>query len=169
MMHYTRLRRTGDPLTPSKNGKVLRFIHDVALKHDTDGCLLWPYTKNPMGYGLMRWKPGGHSSMVHRLVCELAHGEPPPDRPVAAHWCGNPSCVAPGHLRWATHKENSGDMLRHGTLPRGSQHRRSKLTEADVLAIRAQPHRRHADLAAEFGVHLGTIETVIYRRGWRHI
>ena len=167
--HYQRLRMTGDPLGLRHRGKALDFIHKTVLKHTTDDCLEWPYSRNELGYGITQFGQKGPQRRVSRIVCELVYGPQPAEKLEAAHWCGNSACVSPRHLRWATHRENEADKSRHGTRARGSQHGRSKLSEADVLAIRSQPNRQSKELAAEFGVTSSMICIIRRRGGWKHI
>lgn len=78
------------------------------------------------------------------------------------------------NLRWGTVKENAQDRQRHGTQARGEDVYTAKLTEQDVLDIRvrlkqANGSLRHADLAAEYGVHPGTITSVARGEAWDHV
>lgn len=166
-LHYQRFKRTGDPLGLAHIGVAVAYLHKVAIKHNDDKCLLWPYAKNGLGYAIVHLD--GRQQRASRIICELTHGPQPADKPEVAHWCRNPSCVAPAHLRWASRQDNEKDKDRHGTRARGSRHGRSKLTEADVLAIRAQPHRRTKELAAEFAVTDAMICVIRRRSGWTHI
>lgn len=90
----------------------LRFI-EAALSSDTDGCIEWPWGRNAYGYGVMGW--GAERVIVSRHVCIRAKGAPPIKKAHAAHHCGNPACINPGHIRWATPAENNADKLLHGT------------------------------------------------------
>lgn len=42
-----------------------------------------------------------------------------------------------GNLAWGTHAENIADKKRHGALPTGERHHNAKLSDADVVGIRA--------------------------------
>lgn len=58
--------------------------------------------------------------------------------------------------------------------PRGSAHGIAKLTEADIIYIRAvfdpfSENFRAADLAIKFGVCIATIRHILQRRTWRHV
>jgi hypothetical protein len=166
-MHYQRFKRTGDPRGLVHIGVAAAYLDDVVLKHKDNACLLWPHGRNSSGYAMVHLD--GLWQRVSRIVCSSTYGPQPPDKPEVAHWCGNPLCVAPIHLRWASRQENEKDKDRHGTRVRGSRHGRSKLTEAEVLAIRAQPHRRSKELAAEFGITDSMVCIIRRRSGWTHI
>ncbi len=135
--------------------------------YDQDTCLEWPFCKNRDGYG--RVTVGRKKDRnANRVMCQLVHGNPPPGKHVAAHSCGNPGCVNPLHLRWATHKENTSDMLTHGTMLYGSDRSGAKLTEQDVHAIRRAINSGNGDkaIASGFGVHRRTIRDVRLGRSW---
>lgn len=135
--HYHRLRAHGDPTggkTP--RGELLRYIREVVLPYDGDGCLRWPYS-NAGGYGFVQID--GRNKRVTRLVCEHIYGPPPTPKHQAAHLCGNghEGCCAPNHLAWKTCAENHADKLVHGTSNRGERHGQSKVTTPQVLEIKA--------------------------------
>jgi hypothetical protein len=148
----------------TRPGEPKEFI-DKAVDYAGSDCLIWPYALTSHGYGNIRYP--GIPGTAARVVCTLAHGTAPHDKPHVAHWCGNRPCIAPTHLRWATPSDNRIDRLRHGTESRGTLRSNSKLTETDVLAIREQHWRTGRALAVEFGVAETTISAV--RRGvkWR--
>lgn len=128
-------------------------------------CLLWPYRTVPTGYGLA--VIGGVQKRASRWMCILTHGEPPSARHEAAHNCGNPRCVNPNHLRWATPAQNSADKLFHGTHNRGEKNSRTHLTPEDVQTIRNAP----PDLAAlmtRYGVSKGCISKIRSGQRWAH-
>ena len=116
--HYRAWRRYGD----AEHMRITPKVHWLAdhMDYSGDDCLLWPFDIDSNGYG--RLMLGGQKRLAHRVMCWLVNGEPPPEKPHTAHWCGNRPCVNPKHLRWATAKENSADALRHGRVSRGSKH-----------------------------------------------
>lgn len=106
--HYCRYRAYGDPLmggTP--HGAPYRFLLDH-VDYEEDNCLIWPFSTYMKGYGQLAGK-----GIASTVMCELAHGPKPSDKDEAAHKCGNPPCVNPTHLYWATFKENQEDRYRH--------------------------------------------------------
>lgn len=129
-------------------------------------CLMWPFSRSSRGYGRIRLN--GTNMQVTRIMCAYRHGSPPTSKHEAAHSCGKGrfGCVNPQHLRWATATENNADRLVHGTHNKGEQNGRAKLSEADVLAIRAVKGVLHRDLAQQYGVSFRTIAHVINYRSW---
>jgi len=92
---------------------------------------------------------------------------------VAAHAplvCHTPSCCQWRHLRWATSAENAADRSIDGTQfhGKGELGGKAKLTEAQVLAIRADPRSCHA-IAPDYGVTFSTIAHIKSRRRWPHL
>lgn len=166
--HYARWLRYGDPNYTKKtpNGEPLRFLFETALQHQSDDCLLWPYNKTGDGYPVLRYK--GRVKKGHRLLCAAAHGEQPSaERREVAHGCGNPACVNPRHLRWATPKENQADKIAHGTTNRGERQWGSKLTAKDVLEIRALKGKvSRGVIAKRYGVGRPAIDKIHWGQRW---
>lgn len=122
------------------------------------GCLIWPMSKRKTGYGLVGFERKVYSA--HRMMCRLAHGEPPTPDHEAAHSCGNGhgGCVHPRHLAWKTASENHLDRRNHGTAVTSRFGSRGKLTreqKAEIIALKGQ--HTQADLAATYGVAFQTI------------
>lgn len=85
-----------------------------------------------------------------------------------AHWDGIKTNCAAGNLRYATRSQNNVDKARHGTENNGERNGSAKLTEADILTIRASDGR-YAVLAARFGISVHHISDIRRRRAWEHI
>lgn len=134
-------------------GRNLKWLQDRVL-HQGDECLIWPYSRNHQGYGQL----GYHQKMrkAHRVMCILAHGEPPTPKHHAAHSCGNGhlGCVHPGHLSWKTPQENRTESNAHGTGygRKGKKELRPEI----ILQIRRSP-KSYLEIASEFGVYWGTV------------
>ncbi|MBW4793801.1 hypothetical protein ACVWVZ_004756 [Pseudomonas tolaasii] len=111
--------------------------------------------------------PNGKSRPVgvHQLVADAFHGACP-DGLVVRHLNGVPSDNSPENLKYGTNTENADDRKRHGTYLGGSNHHNAKLTGGQAVAIRTKRRAgaRVKDLAAEFGVSVSTIESIIYDR-----
>lgn len=167
--HYDRWRRHGNPdicLKPlSARGDPAKWLRENCSRSG-DECLIWPFAKFPDGRAHM------NGAKPTRLMCELAHGKPPSSRHEAAHSCGkgHEACINPVHLRWATPVENQADRVQHGTLLMGSRLPQSKLTEDDVLQIRAlSKTMQQKEIATLFNVGKTCIHKILKGVSWRHV
>lgn len=149
-----------------KKGAKAAFI-ELAVAYTGNDCLLWPYHRIWSGYGVIEFR-GQRNYRAHRIVCERVHGLPEDARLGVAHSCGNPACVSPAHLRWATQKENLADMDRHGTRAKGTKLPQAKLTAADIPRIRelAKDGETHPQIARRYGVTREAIREIIHGRSW---
>ena len=169
--HYYRWRQHGDPqkvlTTVPKRGEIQRWLLEHANVTD-EQCLIWPFTTNGVGYGLVSLN--GKRHLVSRVMCERRHGLPPSPVHQAAHKCGNGhgGCVNPSHLEWKTPKENQADIHKHGTACCGEQNPLSKLTVEQVKAIRTNLHSSKI-ASRQFGVSEGYINEIKRGRKWKHI
>lgn len=86
-------------------GEPQQFIRDHVGYHGDD-CVLWPFARAWNGYPEMQF--GGKQARAHRVMCMLAHGDPPEPYFEASHICenGHEGCVNPRHLMWETHYDN---------------------------------------------------------------
>ncbi len=121
------------------------------------GCWLWQGPRADRGYGRIRH--GGRYEFVHRLALKLAFGwyEDRPELEAAHGPCHNRMCCNPVHMNWKTRKANAEDRTRDGTAMIGARNGATKLTEAQVLAIRAEyvkgsKENGGAALARKYGV-----------------
>ena len=66
--------------------------------------------------------------------------------------------------------DNRRDCINRGrtNLPNGEKHHKAKLTESDILYIRASPDSQRS-LAAQFKVTQPNIQAIRSRKSWRHI
>lgn len=153
------------------NADKLACIFAVA-QFKTDRCVNWPWGKHGKdGYGCVWYE--GQCQKVHRLVCEIAHGPPPPGKELALHSCDNPSCVNPNHLRWGDHQDNALDRERRnrGNHIHSAAHHSTILVEDDVLHIRELAARGepYADLGRSYGVSPSTISQIARGLSWKHV
>lgn len=106
---------------------------------------------------------------VHRAVMQAFCGDCPEGMEVA-HLDGDQTNNRLTNLAYATPVENNSNKVGHGTQPKGVQIWCAKLTEDQVLEIRARsPQISYAKLATEYGVSLMTIAQVITRKTWKHV
>ena len=165
-MHWQRDRRDGDlgpaHLMKAPKGGPLEWI-SAHSNYEGDGCLIWPFARGTNGYAKARANP------THAM-CKAVHGQRPSDEHEVAHSCGKGhlGCIHPGHLRWATRRENLADKEIHGTVVRGSAIKNSKLTEGDVATMRRLGWTA-SEAARAFGVTRATASKAIAGKTWRHV
>lgn len=132
----------------------------------SDPCVI---TKAPVGnhgYGVLTI--GGKKMLTHRLAYLLAHGSLPAGGLVVRHLCGNPLCVNPRHLAEGTKRQNTADAIEHGTFPSGEAHHSTKLTDADVIAIRQSSETGKA-IAARYGITPASVSNIRLGKTWKHL
>lgn len=132
----------------------------------TEECWEWQATTS-RGYG--KFEIAGKNFFAHRVAYYLHFGVDP-DAQLVRHTCHNPNCVRPDHLLLGTMKDNMHDMIVAGRSLVGSKQPNSKLTEADVIAIR-QIYRPGSSriLAATYGVSHTVLLKAVSGQTWRHI
>lgn len=142
----------------------------------------WVLSPNHVGGGYLsvHVRVDGRSLKVgvHVLVCTAFHGAKPDWADCAAHRDGVRNHNFPDNLRWATDKQNSADMVAHGTAPQGERHPRAGLTFAGAAEIRrlcaesmgATYVRRgfRQEMAARFDVSIHVVKDVIAERSWNY-
>lgn len=127
----------------------------------------WNWTKGLMsaGYGYVDFQSTRH--WTHRLSWEIARG-PIPEGMSVLHDCDNPRCVNPDHLFVGTQKDNRQDCvakLRHNF---GTLHGMCKLTEQEVLDIRASFGPR-LPVAKKYGISVTQVGDIRHGKSWRHL
>jgi len=112
-----------------------------------------------------------HTFPVHVLVAHAFIG-PRPDGKEINHIDYNCLNNTPDNLEYVTPIENIKHAYAHGqaerTTQRGSKQGSAKLTEADVVAIRASAIPRDK-IAAAYGVSACTIKFIRNGRSWKHV
>lgn len=127
--------------------------------------------------GYLRVKLWGHSRAknlrVSGLVALAFHG-PVSAGHVVRHRNGVNDDNRADNLLYGTRSENEQDKVLHGTALLGERHHQAKLTEADVLAIRARYQRGSREhgtkaIARDYGVSAMLIGLVVRRKNWAHV
>lgn len=94
------------------------------------------------------------------------------------HHCDTPPCVRPDHLFAGTNADNIADMMAKGrhawavhpeTVARGERVRHAKLTEVQVLEIKARlvAGETPTEIAADYPVKPAAISHIKHGRNWR--
>lgn len=146
-------------------------LADKRVVDDDTGCWLWQGDKRN-GYGSV-WR-GGVRCYAHRVAYELTHGPIPAEMHVC-HRCDRPACVNPDHLFVGSQADNIRDMWSKGRgsrppLHHGASHPQAKLSDADVVAVRARcaAGETQTKVAADYGVSQTAVSAIcrgVIRRG----
>lgn len=137
------------------------------------GCLMWTGSPTGNGYGEVWYR--ARKVGAHVFAWFLETGEWPSG--VIRHQCDFGMCVDFAHLLDGTQAENVQDMHDRGRaspppIMHGEDHARAKLTNDDVLAIRAEYVPRVVSqrfLAAKYGVCQTVVKDILHRKIWTHI
>ena len=111
------------------------------------------------GYGCI--KIDRKTARAHRVAYELSVG-PIPDGSLIRHTCDNPRCVNPAHLLLGDKRSNTQDAMERGQHVLGERHYKAKLSNADVVTIRAKllTGETGRSVAREFGVNESWISKI---------
>lgn len=107
---------------------------------------------------------------VHRLVLEAFVG-PCPAGMEACHSDGNKINNRLENLRWDSRSGNQADRVQHGTSNRGERQGQSRLTEADIVAIRwwVAEGIPKPWCSSVWGIHPRHVRAIVNRTAWRHV
>lgn len=105
---------------------------------------------------------------VHALVLRTFVGEPPSPGHVVAHIDGNPGNNRLANLRWVTRAENTFAKVPHGTQNGRQRERSAALSDAEIIAIRAD-HRTEHLVAADYNIAPGTVGQIRRRETHTYI
>lgn len=146
-----------------------RFWRKTDKRAGPSGC--WTWTSHIDGAGYGRFTLRSRPTLAHRVAWRLRSGDDPREM-LVCHRCDNRACVNPAHLFLGTFADNTQDMISKGRAACGravgEANPRAKLTEADVLAIRADSRKRSV-IAKEYGIGETATRNVISGVSWAHV
>lgn len=127
-----------------------------------DACWPWAGPVDRDGYGILT-SDGGQQLRAHRIAYESVHGHIPPGLQVL-HWCDNPPCCNPAHLRPGTADDNNKDKARKGRA-------KSTLNAEQVREIRKRlaAGETQTAIAADYGVTAVCVFYIHHRKSWAHL
>jgi hypothetical protein len=155
----------------SKARPLRERFEEKFMPEPNSGCWLWIASCLPWGYGTIKVGSRTDGSRItaraHCLSWALYRG-PIPKGLNVLHKCDTPYCVNPDHLYVGTQKHNVRDMYQRRGDQNGERNRNSKLTNKEVLAIRAASGSLK-EIADRFGVSFPLISMIRHRKIWKHI
>lgn len=148
-------------------GTLRERLEQSCVPEPNSGCWLWLSALSDKNYGQL-YAPPRNMVGAHIISYELHKG--PRNGLHVLHSCDNSYCVNPEHLRLGTHQENMQDReaRQRRAPPKGTLNGMAKLTEADVIAIRADP-RWPRFIAKDWNTPVSTIRKIKYRATWKHL
>jgi hypothetical protein len=151
------------PFAPIEH--VDRFCSKLSTP-TANGCIEWQAARNQKGYGIFGI---GRNKLflAHRLAFEWSFANFIPSMFVL-HRCDNPACCEPSHLFQGTNSDNVADMMAKGRNIMGMRVGNSKLSDADIRAIK-NDNRVQRIIAEQYGVDQSTISDIKAGQSWRHI
>lgn len=136
-----------------------------------NNCWLWNRGKNSAGYGCVLFH--GKMQLVHRLFFQYHSNVDISKDDDIRHICPstpNTLCFNPNHLLKGSRKENMEDMVRYGRSQQGERNYHSKLSNDDILCIRAQREMfLLRELAEMYGVDQALISMIVNNKIWKHV
>lgn len=149
--------------------EIERFWSKVRIGHP-DAC--WPWTGSVTHNGYGKFYLQGDIVVAHRVALFLFTGNDPGDLLARHLVCDNPPCCNGRHLAPGTYQQNTADMISKGrrgdtrtfgnqngsrrrpeSRPRGENHGRAILSDAQVVEIRSlKDIQSGPSLAKRFGV-----------------
>lgn len=144
-----------------------RLARSSKLNGDT-GCIEWVGALMHQGYGHVNWR--GKVLRTHRASYAANNGEIPKGAYIC-HKCDNPKCINQDHLFLGSQAENSADMVKKKRSTIGEKNPQSKLTVAQVQAIRilATTGMIHRNIAEKFHVTRGAIGLIVRGERWKYV
>jgi hypothetical protein len=171
-MHYTRLRRHGDPTVIVNADRTLGIsarLERYGWTITDSGC--WEFN-GPLrhGYGQISI-PNNKTEIASRAAYMAWVGEIE-DGLFVCHRCDNPACINPSHLFLGTHEENVADCVSKKRHQYGTRQWMAKLTDDEARAVRdmyATGRYTQRQVGSVFGIGQTTVSAVVRRAHWKHV
>ncbi|RYF49847.1 MAG: hypothetical protein EOO38_07010 [Cytophagaceae bacterium] len=135
----------------------------TARSYAQGACLLFKVCNRATGYGTFIWRGRAHGA--HRLALAWDTGGFHREL-YALHSCGVKNCVALGHLRWGTQKENIAEALVMGAMQRGEKHHNALYSDAQISYVWACWYTKKmkvSDICAETKMNDEYVRQIIRR------
>ena len=157
--------------------RQINLFWQKVRKAGPDDCWEWTGYRNHAGYGVQntgRGRKGRKTHLAHRIAFILSGGELTDDNAFVLHSCDNPPCCNPAHLRAGTRLDNAIDreVRGRGGNHKGTANGNAKLTELDVVAIRAAytgARGQQRQLAQQYNVTPAMIRFIVNGWNWKHV
>lgn len=174
--HYWHWQTKGDPLAgfvsakPSKTLSVAdTFRFYMPGDPPPEGVpWIWNGTVTNQGYGVFQVSRKVYRA--HRVAYELFVGPIPPGLMIR-HKNDRRSDVNPHNLIPGTAWDNMNDKVERSRQARGSKHGWAKLTEGEILAIRAahQSGMSQREIGRRWGISHIHVGRIVRREVWAHV
>ena len=148
------------------------WLVKAVTEHDSDECLLWPFSATTKGYGHLSATIDGEykSYLAHRIAFKIANGRWP--EPLGLHTCDTPRCFNPRHIFEGSYDDNSADQVAKDRQVKGEMQVHAKLTEAIVADARREYAQGRCDfrfLANKYGVGPTRMRMAVTGQTWKHV
>lgn len=144
---------------------IEKFWAKVDVRSD-DECWPWLGAPDKDGYGQIWDGHAGKMKRAHKVSAQIHHGDA--DGRIVMHSCDNPSCCNPIHLSYGTNADNVADKVSKDRHAKGERQGHSKLTEAQVAAIRSRAAEGYRKLCDEFQLAPSTVYRIWHGKAWQH-
>lgn len=134
-----------------------KLPHKLSLKPNPSGYVTVALQKGPKKYFLL----------AHRLVA-LTFIPNPNNLPFVCHKNDIRTDNRSSNLFWGTRQDNMDDMVNKNRQNKGTDTNTAKLSEQDVLSIRASS-LTPLNLSIMYGVSRNNIYAILNRTIWKHI
>jgi hypothetical protein len=154
----------------SEFGDVKRVVR---VRGGPAGRVLKPFIRAD-GYPMYMLRVDGRTvhRKAHQLVVEAFIGPAPFPKSEVRHWPDpTKSNNHYTNLRWGTSRDNKQDAIAHGTFPMGERHRNARLTERDVMAIRARyaAGETQRAIGADYDMRQNNISRIVNGVRWARV